>query len=71
MSDVHSDPGHLPGAEHIRLYPKDSRPKMFYNGLTSSSGKASACIACGQCEGVCPQHLPIIELLKEAAEKLE
>lgn len=55
----------------IRLYPKDGRPKMFYNGLTSSSGKASACIACGQCEGVCPQHLPIIELLKEAAEKLE
>ena len=29
------------------------------------------CIGCGQCEGVCPQHLPIIELMKEAAEKLE
>lgn len=54
-----------------RLYPADNRPNMFYNGLTASSGKASACIACGQCEGVCPQNLPIIQLLKEAAEKLE
>ena len=57
----------------IRLYPKDNRPKMFYNNFTSDgrSAKASACIACGQCEGVCPQHLPIIELLQEAASKLE
>ena len=29
------------------------------------------CIACGQCEGVCPQHLPIIDLLKDASEKLD
>ena len=55
-----------------RLYPADNRPKMFYkNLLKRGSGAASACIACGQCEGVCPQHLPIIELLREAAEKLE
>lgn len=55
-----------------RLYPNDSRPKMFYkNLLKRGNGAASACVACGQCEGVCPQHLPIINLLKEAAEKLE
>lgn len=54
-----------------RLYPEDMRPKMFYNGLTRESGKASACIACGQCEGICPQHLPIIELMKEAENTLE
>lgn len=55
----------------IRKFPGDMRPKFFYNGLTAQTGKASSCYACGQCERVCPQHLPIIELMKEAAEKLE
>ena len=54
-----------------RLYPKDRRPILFYRNLVIDSGKAGGCIGCGQCEGVCPQHLPIIELMKEAAEKLE
>ena len=54
-----------------RLYPKDRRPILFYRNLVLDSGKASSCIACGQCESACPQHLPIIELMKEAAEKLE
>ena len=55
----------------MRLYHEEFRPKAFYSGLISHSGKASACIACGQCEGVCPQHLPIIELMKESAELLD
>ena len=55
----------------IRTYNEDFRAKAFYGGLTSHSGKASACVECGQCEGVCPQHLPIIQLMKEASELLD
>ena len=55
----------------LRRYPDDWRSKNFYSGLTKRFGKASDCIQCGQCESVCPQHLPIIELLKEAAEILD
>ena len=32
---------------------------------------ASECIQCGQCEQACPQHLPIVSLLEEAAATLE
>ena len=36
-----------------------------YAIVTQDKGKASDCIACGQCEAACPQHLPIIRLLEE------
>ena len=55
----------------IRLYGDDFRPRAFYRGLISNSGKAGDCIACGQCESVCPQHLPIIELMAQASQLLD
>ena len=56
-----------------RRFPNDFRPNFFYNGLVdrNGNGKASACLQCGQCEGVCPQHLPIISIMEEATEKFE
>ena len=55
----------------LRRYPDDWRAKNFYSGVASRGGKAADCVECGQCEGVCPQHLPIIKLMKEAAEILD
>ncbi len=55
----------------IRLYKEEFRPKAFYKSLVTTTGKAGDCIQCGQCEGVCPQHLPIIELLQEASKTLD
>ena len=45
---------------------------MYYVVATRGGhGKASACIRCGKCEKVCPQHLPIRELLKKVAATFE
>ncbi len=38
---------------------------------TKGKGKASECLKCGKCEKICPQHLPIRELLVKVAETFE
>ncbi len=56
----------------MNLFDDTERPLAMYKNLISSgSGRASDCIACGQCEGVCPQHLPVISLMKDASAKLD
>ncbi len=55
----------------VRLYGEEWRSSNFYLGMTEKGGKAKDCLSCGQCESVCPQHLPIIELLKEASSHFD
>ena len=45
----------------------------YYNNIITGGGhgKASDCIKCGKCEKVCPQHLPIRNLLKDVAKTFE
>ncbi len=51
---------------------KFSIHNVYYANLVDSGkGKASACITCGACEAACPQHLAIIDHLKEVTSVLE
>ncbi len=45
--------------------------RTAYSQAVSEGHRASDCIKCRQCEGVCPQHLPITEYLEKAAEMFE
>jgi len=46
--------------------------KMYYgNYVAAGAGKASDCIGCRQCEGACPQHIPVTEWLPKIAEAFE
>jgi len=38
----------------------------YQNALVKNSKDASMCKECGKCERACPQHISIIEKLKEA-----
>ena len=50
----------------------DWNADYYYNQVhTVHNGKASACIRCGKCEKVCPQHLKIRELLIDVAKEFE
>ncbi len=45
---------------------------LYYYGVhTAQGGRASDCVRCGKCEAICPQHLPIRELLQEVAKTFE
>ena len=62
----------LYNAEKRESIAKDwTTQEMYYDSLTQNFGKASDCIACGNCEQMCPQHLPIRTLLKDVAAQFE
>lgn len=55
-----------------KTYGSNRRYDTYYKNHTQDEhNKASACIACGQCEGVCPQHLEIISLLQKVSEEFD
>ncbi|SEG25013.1 hypothetical protein SAMN04487934_11229 [Eubacterium ruminantium] len=53
-----------------KIYGNLERAKNGYAWRPGGT-KASQCVKCRKCEGACPQHLPIVELLQEVADTLE
>jgi uncharacterized protein len=50
---------------------RDEMPSVMYNGfMVGPDQDASNCVECGECEEKCPQHIKIIDSLKEAHEAL-
>ncbi len=45
--------------------------KNDYDSAVDGLGKACDCIACGQCEKVCPQKIDIIQKLRECSETFD
>ena len=45
--------------------------KAAYEKLAANGGRASDCVACRQCEGACPQHLPIVNWLSRVKSTYE
>ena len=48
----------------LDIYPSIDNGNLEYRIATAGRGKISDCVECGQCEDACPQHLPVISLLK-------
>jgi predicted aldo/keto reductase-like oxidoreductase len=58
-------PGLLKILDNFRVYSSKVLCQHEFNVVTGGAAAPVACIACGSCEGICPQSLPIIALLKE------
>lgn len=73
-------PKNIPIPKYFSLYNEDMREaegkgwgvnSNYYDSLARTFGAAKSCIGCGQCESVCPQHLPIIEALKKVSKQYD
>jgi hypothetical protein len=45
--------------------------RFRYKFVLKENERAGACIACGTCEGLCPQHIPISDWMPKVAALLD
>ncbi len=61
---------------NYHMFNDKTNAKMFYLGIcgglmSNKPSYASLCEECGECEKVCPQGLPIMDLLKDVSNEFE
>jgi predicted aldo/keto reductase-like oxidoreductase len=64
-------PGVIAFLNDAALYDDLDGSRSVYHLRLRDTGKASLCSECGTCEELCPQGLPIIDLMKRAVEQFE
>lgn len=62
-------PTYLKMLNNQSVYNDYDNVKKYYDA--HDAVRASGCTACGTCEALCPQHLPIIDLMEQVAEVFE
>ncbi|MDD3335006.1 MAG: aldo/keto reductase [Eubacteriales bacterium] len=62
----------IPGLFHAYNHQKQfGSDRGEYKRATTDKAHPSACVDCGQCEDICPQHLPIRKLLQTVQKAFE
>ena len=74
---IETCPQNIPISRYFSLYNEQNQfgllPSIIrdYGWASAGGGKASECIACKQCENHCPQHIAIVDNLKDFARIFE
>ena len=54
---------------NLAIYRNRESAEFFYFHILKAEQRATHCEECGQCEELCPQHIPIPTMLKEVARE--
>lgn len=64
-------PANFEQLNNLAIYRDGEAANFFYFHILKEEQRASHCQECGQCEELCPQHIPIQAMLKEVAREFE
>ncbi|MBO5769660.1 MAG: 4Fe-4S dicluster domain-containing protein, partial [Spirochaetales bacterium] len=64
-------PDVISALNQAKVYGLGAKARGMYEKALEGAGDPAECISCGQCSSVCPQHIDIPSIMKEAAEKFK